>query len=463
MDRPVRTRFAPSPTGALHLGNARVAVVAWLFARRHGGGMWLRFDDTDTARSREEAIAAIREDLAWLGLDWEGELRQSARTAAHEEAFATLVAAGRAYPCFEEEEELAAMRQAARAAGRPPRYDRRALALAEAERARLLAAGRRPYWRFRLSDAPVVFHDLIMGPQRLETRHLSDPVIRRRDGRFTWIFAGVVDDRDLAITHVIRGQDHLTNTAVQLELFAALGTPPPAFAHLPLLLDPAGRPLAKRMGGWTLGELRARGIPPEVVVAVLARLGTAIAPQPEDDLTRLLTDFDLAAYGRAPVRVDPQLFDRLAVAFLRRLAPAEAARRLAPLLPEPPDPAFIALVRDNLTRPPDVRDWWRRLRKRPAAPPVEDRDLLALALARLPAHFEGREQVRAWLAALARESERTGRRLYRPLRLALTGCAQGPPLDGLLAWLGAAEVRARLAAALALGEERGGGGAASTA
>ncbi len=271
---PPTVRFAPSPTGLLHLGNARTAVVNWLFARQQAGRLVLRLDDTDRQRSSTDFERAIREDLTWLGVRWDEEHRQSERAALYEAAFERLRARGAVYPCYETAEELEARRRAQLARGEPPRYDRAALAPGARH------ADRPPHWRFLLPDGPIAFTDLIRGPVEVKLASLSDPVIRREDGTATYLFASIVDDLDLGISHVIRGEDHLTNTGLQLALAQALDGSAPAFAHLPLVQDIAGGKLSKRLGSLSLRDLREEGIEPLAIVAVLATLGTGHAPCP---------------------------------------------------------------------------------------------------------------------------------------------------------------------------------------
>lgn len=439
----VTTRFAPSPTGHLHLGNARIAIINCLLARRHQGRWLLRVDDTDPARSREEFLTAICEDLRWLDLSWDECIRQSRRTDLYAQAFAELEARGRVYPCYETPEELAQLRRQQQERGLPPRYDRRARALSDQMHRELARSGRRPYWRFLLEDREVAFRDLVFGERRVPPGALGDPVVRREDGGFTYLFASVVDDVALGITHVVRGEDHLTNTAAQIQIFEALGAAPPRFAHLPLLLDAEGRPLAKRHGGLTLRELRARGLEPRAVVAWLARLGTGRSAGPEDDWERLCADLDLARYGRQPARVDLAELERLSARVLHRLSFAEVRPRLVELGLADADPAFWALVRGNLSTLAEARGWWQVVRG-VIEPVVVDPDLLREAAARVPDRIADPEEARRWLRSLQKATGRRGRELYRPLRLALTGREHGPELHLLLPELGAERIRARL-------------------
>jgi glutamyl-tRNA synthetase len=429
---PPTVRFAPSPTGLLHLGNARTAVVNWLFARQQAGRLVLRLDDTDRQRSSTDHETAIREDLAWLGVRWDEEHRQSERAALYEAAFERLRARGAVYPCFETAEELEARRRAQLARGEPPRYDRAALALGPAH------PDRPPHWRFLLPAGPIAFTDLIRGPVEVKLASLSDPVIRREDGSATYLFASIVDDLDLGISHVIRGEDHLTNTGLQLALAQALNGTAPAFGHLPLVQDIAGGKLSKRLGSLSLRDLREEGIEPLAIVAVLATLGTGHAPLP--DLDRLTRNLDLAAFTTSQPKLDPEALQRTSAAVLHAMPFAEAAARLA--LPGL-DERFWTAVRPNLTRLADALDWWAICRE-PLAPVIEDAAFLAQAADTLPESVNEPEAVATWLKRLGELSGRRGRTLYHPLRLALTGREHGPELKLLLPLLGRDRASSRL-------------------
>jgi glutamyl-tRNA synthetase len=436
-------RFAPSPTGVLHLGNARTAVVNWLFARQDGGRFILRIDDTDRARSEERFIEAIRQDLRWLGLVWDEEHRQSLRAQVHEAAFERLRAAGRVYPCFETAEELEAKREAQRAKGRPPRYDRWALTLGDADRARLEAEGRRPHWRFRLGDGPAAFTDLVKGPRSIDLQSLSDPVLRREDGGATYLFASVVDDAAMGITDVIRGEDHLANTAVQLELIGALGERAPAFAHLPLVLDAAGGKVSKRAGAASLAELRDRGIEPLAILQLLATLGTGQPADPAASLDDLVARFSLSSFGQAQPHLDPGDLDRLSAEVVHRL-PFEAVRdRLEAIGIPAPDAAFWEAVRGNLARVAEALDWWR-ITKEPLEPKIVDEALLASAAVLMLDRLESPEDAEAWLDDVKEVTGRRGKALDQPLRLALTGREHGPEMKLLLPLIGRERARRRL-------------------
>jgi glutamyl-tRNA synthetase len=300
----VVTRFAPAPTGRLHVGNMRTAIHNWLWARRQDGRFVLRIDDTDRERSRPEFDQAIRDDLAWLGLDPDEVHRQSERFDRYEAAFERLVAQGRVYPAYETAQELELKRKVLLGRGKPPVYDRAALALSEAERSSLEGEGRRPHWRFKLDHGKAIeWLDLVRGPQHLDASLLSDPVIRREDGSWLYMLPSVVDDVDMAVTHVVRGEDHVTNTGLQLQMFEALGAEPPAFAHEALLVGSEGK-LSKRLGSLGVEPLREAGIEPIALVAKLARIGTSLPVEPVAGPDPLIEAFDFATFGRAPARFD---------------------------------------------------------------------------------------------------------------------------------------------------------------
>lgn len=427
----MRVRFAPSPTGRLHLGNARTAIVNWLAARQAGGTFLLRIDDTDLERSRPELAAAIDADLAWLGLEVDEHAVQSRRRAVHARYFAELVARGRVYPAYETPEELASMRARLKARNLPPRYDRAALALSTADRQRLEAEGQKPHWRLRLSDRRIAFVDRVRGPQRIDLKHHSDPVLQRADGSFTYTFASVVDDLDLDVTLIIRGEDHLTNTAVQIDLMEALGGSLPAFGHLPLILDAGGQKVSKRLGAAALGDLREEGIEPLAICQVLAALGTGQAPRPEATLAELAAGFDLAAFGTAQPRLATADVARQSQAVLHHLDFAVIQPRLDAMGLKELDRPFWDAVRGNLERLEDAGLWWSVCRQ-PLQPVIEDGAYLATAADLL----DEAGDFAPWLEALKQVSGRKGKALFHPIRLALTARERGPELGTLLALMG---------------------------
>jgi glutamyl-tRNA synthetase len=440
----VSVRFAPSPTGLLHLGNLRTALVNWLFARRAGGRFLLRLDDTDRERSRAEYAAAIEADLRWMGLDWDGFARQSDRLDRYEAAAGRLKAAGRLYPCYETAEELSLRRKALIAQGRPPLYDRAALRLSEADRRRLEEEGRRPHWRFRLLDGPVTWRDGIQGDKRFDGTDLSDPVLIREDGAPLYTLSSVVDDIELGITHVVRGEDHVANTAVQIQLCEALGGTPPAYAHLALIADAAGQGLSKRLGSLSVQSLREEeGLEPMAVASYLAKLGTADAIEVRASLADLAAEFDLGRFARATPKFDPDELLRLNAQLLHGLPFEAVAARLAALDLDGADARFWEAVRPNLTRLRDAVEWWQ-VAHGPVVPVREDPAFAAAAAALLPPEPWGPDSWGAWTQAVKAATGAKGKALFLPLRLALTGREHGPELKTLLPLIGRERALARL-------------------
>ena len=438
----VTTRFAPSPTGTLHVGNVRTALHNWLLAKQAGGRFMLRIDDTDKERSREEYVDAIRADLAWLGLVPDGEERQSARFAIYESQFEKLVAAGRVYRCYETAQELELKRKVLLGRGLPPIYDRAALKLTEADHAARVAAGERPHWRFRLDhDQPIEWTDGIRGPQHFDPRQMSDPVVRRADGSWLYMLPSAIDDVEMGITHVLRGEDHVSNTAAQVQMFTALGAEPPHFAHEALLVGSEGK-LSKRLGSLGMAELRDSGIEPLAVIALLARLGTADPVDPALDAEALAAAFDLSRFGRAPARFDEAELARVNTAIIHRLPFAEVAERL----PTGMDAAAWEAIRPNLTRLSEAHYWWQVITGPVTPAPQSDEDRAYLGAAAEVLAEVGAD----WAALTAALKERTGRKgkpLFLPLRQALTGQDHGPEMAALLPLIGQDAALERLRAA----------------
>ena len=438
-------RFAPSPTGLLHIGNLRTALLNWMFARERGGEVVLRFDDTDPERCEESYVQAIRDDLAWAGLIADREARQSARADAHDEAFERLRGKGLVYPCYESAEELERKRKVLLARRRPPVYDRAALRLSDAERDALEAEGRFPHWRFRLPSKRVQWLDLVCGEQNLSTASLSDPVLRREDGHYLYMLPSVVDDISMSITHIIRGADHLTNTAVQLCLFEALGEDAPVFAHHSLLLDADGSKLSKRLAGLSLSQLRSDGIEPAALTSLLARLGSSENPKLMRSVEELAKSFSLSNFSRAPARFDTAVLEALNSKLLHEMNFADAKPRLEALGIAGGE-NFWNGVRGNLARFDDAIEWWRCIAE-PLDPTIdvaEDGSMLEVARDRLPSEPWSESTYDEWIVELKRATGRSGRKLFLPLRLALTGKSHGPELQVLLSLLGRAKASARL-------------------
>ena len=431
------TRFAPSPTGRLHVGNIRAALHNWMWARRNGGRFVLRIDDTDAERSTEENVVAIRADLAWLGLHPDIEARQSERFALYEAKFEALRGAGRVYACYETPQELDLRRKILLGRGLPPVYQRQP---ADAP----VPEGIAPHWRFKLDhDAPIVWDDLIRGEQRFDPALLSDPVIRRADGSWLYMLPSAIDDVDLGITHVVRGEDHVSNTASQLQMFDALGAAPPHFAHEALLTGTEGK-LSKRLGSLGVSHFREEGIEPAAIVAMLARLGTSDPIEPFADTRPLIESFDFARFGRAPARFDEAELAALNARIVHQL-PYEA---VADRLPGGMDAPAWAAIRPNLETVAQAADWWAVV-EGPVdapAPDADDRAYLAQAAQAAADVDWSADPWHALTGALKESSGRKGKALFLPLRLALTGRAHGPDMAALLPLIGRDRTLSRLGA-----------------
>ena len=438
-------RFAPSPTGFLHIGNARPALLNALFARSTGGRFLLRLDDTDRERSTEEFAAAIETDLAWLGIVPDLRARQSDRTAVYDAAADTLKAHGRLYPCYETPEELERRRKRQLGRGLPPIYDRAALALTANERAAMEADGRIPHWRFKLEPQVVAWDDLVRGEAHVDCASLSDPVLVRADGSYLYTLPSVVDDADLGVTHVIRGEDHVTNTGVQVQIFAALEAALPVFGHHNLLTTADGEGLSKRLGHLSLRSLRAAGYEPAAVRSLAVLTGSAEAVRAVASMDELAGLVDLAHISRAPAKFDPQELDGLNARILHAMPYSEAAERLLALgIPAGKAEALWMAVRANLHTIAEVRDWWQVV-EGPVKPAIADATVAAAALETLPAEPYGPETWKAWTAAIRDRTGAKGKALFMPLRLALTGLEHGPDLAGLLPLIGRDRAGRRLA------------------
>lgn len=447
------TRFAPSPTGRLHVGNIRTALHNWMLARQAGGRFILRIDDTDAARSQEEYVESIRADLTWLGLAWDREERQSARLDRYEAAFALLRDAGRIYPCYESAQELEIKRKIALGRGLPPIYDRAALKLSEADRAAKAAEGVQPHWRFLLDHAePIMWEDGIRGVQKFDPAQLSDPVIRRADGSWLYMMPSAVDDIDMGVTQVLRGEDHVSNTAVQIQIFTALyaahfatghdaAKTAPAFAHEALLVGSEGK-LSKRLGSLGCDAFRERGIEPEAIIALLARLGTSQPVEPIADLSALVASFDLSTFGRAPAKFDEEDLERLNTGIVHQLPYDAVAARL----PEGMGAYGWHAVRPNIAHVHEAADWWRLVTGPIEQPEFSDEDKPFLGEAARLLTWDDHP----WgtlTTALKEATGRKGKALFLPLRQALTGMDHGPDMGELLPLIGESEARARLQAA----------------
>jgi len=436
------TRFAPSPTGRLHVGNIRTALHNWMLARKAGGKFMLRIDDTDAERSEERYVEAIREDLAWLGLSPDGEERQSQRLALYDAAFEKLRDAGRIYPAYETQEELDVKRRIQLGRKMPPIYDRAALDLTDEQRAAKEAEGIAPHWRFKLDhDEQITWEDGVRGKQKFDPAQLSDPVIRRADGSWLYMLPSAVDDIDMGVTDVLRGEDHVSNTAVQIQMFTALGAAPPNFAHEALLVGKEGK-LSKSLGSTGCNEFREDGIEPEALIAMLARLGTSKPVEAIAAREMLVKTFDLSTFGRAPAKFSDDELHRVNAAIVHQLEYADVADRL----PEGMDEAAWHAIRPNLEKVADAGEWWAIV-----TGPVEQREFDA----ETRAYIAEAADALAWsdnpwgdlTDSLKASTGRKGKALFLPLRQALTGMDHGPDMKELLPLIGEAEARARLLSA----------------
>jgi glutamyl-tRNA synthetase len=440
----VTVRFAPSPTGRIHIGNARTAVLNWLMRLKHGGQFILRYDDTDIGRSKQEFADAILEDLKWLGINPDRIEHQSKRFDRYAAAAEELRSKGRLYPCYETADEIERRRKRQLGRGLPPIYDRAALKLTGDERQRLESEGRKPHWRFKLEYRTVRWDDLIRGPQHIETATLSDPVLVREDGSYLYTLPSVVDDIDFGITHVIRGEDHVVNTAVQIEIFEALAGVSPIFAHHSLLTGPDGKGLSKRLGSLSVESLRESGLEPMAVVSHAALLGTSDAIVPHRNVQSIVEGFDLCKLSRAPARFDEAELKSLNAKLLHSIPYEEVAEELRSLGIEDGE-NFWEAVRGNVSSVADAKQWHDIIHG-----PIEtsdaanDREFLKQAVKLLPPEPWDRTAWSNWAAALKEKTGRQGKELFRPLRLALTGVDHGPELAVLLPLIGRAEVERRL-------------------
>lgn len=444
----VKVRFAPSPTGRIHAGNVRAALVNWLFAHRQNGVFVLRIDDTDVERSTQENEDLIETDLTWLGLDWQERYNQSKRFDIYQKAADYLKSTGRLYAAYETAEELDRRRKVQLSRGLPPVYDRAALKLTDEERAALEAEGRKPHWRFKLDGRRVAWEDLVRGHCEVDTTSMSDPVLIREDGAFLYTLPSVVDDMDMAITHVIRGEDHVANTGTQLEIFAALkglfDAPLPQFAHMPLLVGADGEGLSKRLGSMSISQMRDDGLEPLAIVSHLAKIGTSDPLEAATSLDALAELQDFAKMGRAPARYDFDDLMRLNAAVLQHMAYAEAQPRLAALDADLGD-LFWETVRQNISKFSDVTEW-RDIVAGSIAPRIEDPAFISKTLELLPSPY-GRESWQAWTAAIKEATGAKGKSLFMPLRQALTGMDHGPDMGALSFLMGRDKIVERLKAA----------------
>lgn len=438
----VFVRFAPSPTGWLHVGNVRTALMNWLFARAAGGRFLLRIDDTDTVRSKAEYEAGLKTDLQWLGLQWDAFEKQSLRFDRYELAKQKLIADGRLYPCYETAEEIDIKRKMLAGRGLPPIYDRAALNDTAQMRAEYEAQGRTPHWRFKLDHKPIVWDDMVRGRTEFDGAKLSDPVLIREDGGVLFTFATSVDDGEMGITHIIRGEDHVSNSAIQIQIMEALGHAAPIMGHMALLKMKEGK-ISKREGGGDIKSLREEGILPLALVSYLAKIGTSDAIDLAPSLEQLGGEFAISKLGRAMANYDPAELERLNQKLLHQLSFAEVQPQLAARGMDYITEPFWNEIRANLTTLDEVRDWWA-LVQQPITPKIEDPAFTNEAATLLPSGEWGAGSWDQFVAAVKEKTGRKGKELFMPLRLALTGMEHGPEIKVLFALLGRERAQKRL-------------------
>jgi len=430
----ITTRFAPSPTGYIHVGNLRTALMNYMIARKSGGTFILRIDDTDQERSKQEYIDGIQRDLEWLGIGWDRMEYQSKRLDRYRDAADKLREMGRFYEAFETPTELDLKRKKLLNMGKPPVYDRAALALSDAEKDKLRAERGNGVWRFLLDRERIDWEDGILGPISIDAASVSDPVLIRGDGQILYTLASVVDDIEMGVTNIVRGADHVTNTATQIQIIKALGGTPPAFAHHSLLTGPQGEALSKRLGALSLRDLRDQGIKPMALLSLMARLGSSDPVELRSSMDELIEGFDISRFGAAPTKFDVNDLFPLTAHHLQSL-PLEAVRDDIDALGVPADLAepFWLMARDNITTLKDLDGWWRLCRD--GAEPLiddEDKDFIAEAMTLLPEPPFTAETWGQWTAQVKAATGRKGRGLFMPLRKALTGMNHGPEMAALM-------------------------------
>jgi len=444
----VKVRFAPSPTGKLHVGNIRTALVNWLYAKSLQGVFVLRIDDTDLERSTKENEDGIRNDLTWLGMTWDETFKQSDKFDRYTAAAEDLKAKGLLYPCYETSEELDRRKKIAQSRGKPPVYDRAALELTDADRKELEAQGRKPHWRFKLSGGRAEWVDLVRGQQSIDTSSVSDPVLIREDGSFLYTMPSVVDDVDAKITHVIRGEDHVTNSGAQIEIFLALGAKPPEMAHMPLLIGADGQGLSKRLGSLSAEQLRNEGYEPLALLSLLSKIGTSDPVEARESLEQLALEFSFSKMGRAPARFDENELNGLNAQIVHAMPFEMVKPRLAKLAyGDQATPEFWEVVKGNLQSVPDAALWLAVVYGGGLAGPdldAEDKAFIGEAAQLFPEGEVTLTTWKSWVDAVKAKTGRKGKGLFQPLRRVLTDQEHGPEMDRMLLLIGGDKARARL-------------------
>lgn len=447
---PIKVRFAPSPTGLLHVGNVRAALINWMFAKKYQGEFMLRMDDTDAERSTKAFENAIMEDLAWLGLYHKSFARQSERFGRYGEVMAELIESGRLYPCFETPEELDFKRKRQLGRGEPPLYDRAALKLTESEKQAFLNEGRRPHYRFFLEEKATTWNDLVRGVVHFAAGHLSDPVLVRGDGAYLYTHTSVIDDIDFGITHILRGEDHVTNTAVQVQLFEALGKNPKdiVFGHTTLLMDKEGRGLSKRLGSLSVKDLRGEGMESLAICGFLARLGTSLPIQPFVSLDEIAEQFDLGSFSRNPPRFNVNELRDFNHKVMAHLPFSIIQPKLVSLGFGDIQEHEWDLFKGNILSQADLSLWHNIFHGTIEIPATFDKEYLQKALALLPHDPFTEHTWKIWTDALKLETGRKGKELFMPLRQVMTAQDHGPEMKDILPLMGYHKVKIRLEKAL---------------
>ena len=434
-------RFAPSPTGYLHVGNARVALINWLLAKKNHGKFILRIDDTDVKRSDKKYLKAIEEDLSWMGLNWDKKEYQSSRTEIYQKVFSQLKESKKIYPCYETKEELALKRKSQLSRGLPPIYDRSALKLTAQKKENFEKQGVKPYWRFYLKSKNIDWNDLVHGNFKFSNISLSDPVVFRSDGVPLFTISSVVDDVDMNITHIIRGDDHITNSAAQIEIFSALDKKPPIFCHLPLVQDASGEGLSKRIGSLSIRDIREKGIDPMAVNSVLARLGSSDPIRPFCDIQDLLEDFDIGRFSKSSPKFSLSETFRINTQLLQKLSFQEIVKRTGKL--QNLNANFWDVIKENIETIDDIKEW-QKVCFGSINPIIEDAEFLTDVEKLLPEEKFDQNTWGKWIEKIKAETDRKGENLFMPLRLAITGFKHGPELKKLLPVIGREKVVSRL-------------------
>lgn len=441
----VKTRFAPSPTGMLHIGNARTALINFLYAKHAGGSFILRIDDTDLVRSKKEYEEAIKHDLEWLGIEWDAIFWQSKRLDRYEVVKQKLIESGRLYECYETSEEIEIKRKLQLSSGRPPIYDRAALNLTEAQKKKYKESGRAPHYRFKLEGTKIEWNDLVKGNLHFEAGNISDPIVIREDGTMTYMICSTVDDIDLEITHVLRGEDHVSNTAIQIQIFEALGATPPTFGHVSLV-KAKDEKISKRVGGFEIESLRSeKYIEAMAINSFFANIGTSNQIHPYKNIAELAENFDISKFSTSPTTYVPEDLERLNHKLLISLSFDEVKNRLSEIGADKIDKDFWEGVRPNLKTLDDAKLWWNICHNYMAKKAqADDMEFLQQAKEVLPTSELTNLTWKEWTKALNEKSGRSGKALFMPLRIALTGIEHGPELAELLPLIGRQEVLSRL-------------------